>query len=299
MPLTTLEELEQIPKEELRSYLRWAGDLGVLYDKFIEEDDDDVSFTSGWGSSKGRSNGIHASEICSECLRPTYYSLTGTKRVDRVKPFWKKRFRAGHMFHAMLQDDFERICDKSGGMMTFQSEVKLAPEYQEICEQYDIHSSADGVLEFMDEPGGPAEMRVLVEFKTESDGQFENLKEPRDYHRNQVHIYMKALNIPVVLYFYLNKSNSNIAPTTPPYLETFDPKIWGLMLAKMINAHQRAKTGELPPKKEDMKCEFCAFSWTCQPDYLARKESMDKARKARKKARQKNPHKGIRRPRAP
>jgi hypothetical protein len=294
MSLVTIADLEKLSDADLQGYLQWAGDLRGMYENFIENDHESVSYESGWGAARNRSFGIHASEISSECLRPAFYSLTRTERRERVKPFWKKRFRAGHAFHAMIQDDLRRMCEQSGGMLTFESEVRVNPKTSEFCKQYDIFSACDGIIGFHDQPGDPPIMRICLEIKTESDGQFKELKEPRGYHREQAHLYMKTLDIPVVFYFYINKSNSVIAPSDIPYIEVFDKKVWGQVLAKIINAHERANSGNLPDRTEGIKCEFCGFSYKCKPNYLKRKEAMEASRLKRDKAKQRNPNKGLR-----
>jgi hypothetical protein len=301
MTLTTIAELDAMQADEIREYIRWAGDTKAIYEAFIENDHEAASFTTGWGAARDRSNGIHASEICGECLRPTFYSLIGTERKENISAFWKKRFRVGHAFHAMIQYDFHEIAIRSGGAFTFADEIKLSPELQEICKQWDIHSHADGILNFYDQPytgelTHKPELRLLLELKTDSHLEFEKRKKPADYHREQACIYMKALDIPMVLYFYENKGNQNITPSAEPYIEVFDHRLWATMEKKMQEAHERAKSGKVPPKKESMKCEFCAFSWTCDPGHLKRKAAREKARKARKKVNNRNPNRGIRAP---
>lgn len=273
MPLVTINDLSVLSQSELQTYFGGAMDIRGLYEDFVENDDDGTSYIAGRHSSRGRAAGLHASEISNDCRRKAVYSLTGCERQDRTSVFWKKRFNVGHAFHALIQDDFHRMAQKSQGIITFESEVRLSPDLQGICKQWDIHSSADGILSFRDQPFGPVVLRVLLEIKTDSDKEFEKRNCPSEYHREQTHLYAKALNVPVIYYFYINKSNQNIAPSEPPYVEIFNFKIWERVLEKILASHEDVKRGITPDRVEGMACEFCPFSWTCDPEYLKRKEA--------------------------
>lgn len=280
--LVTIDDLVSLPMEQVAKYMSWAGDLSDMYETFVREDDDDVTFTAGWNSAKSRSDGIHASEMSGECRRPVYYSLKKTKREDHeLDPFWKKRFRVGHVYHAMVQDDWRRLCEKSGGLMSFEKEVRIDPKLQAIAEQYNIKSSCDGVITFRDEPWGAAKMRVALEIKTESPGQFEQLKEPKQQHRRQTCVYMRCLNAPICYTQYINKGNQNIKPSKDPYLFSFDHQLWGQIEKETVEVIHLATIDEIPPRSESMLCEFCGFSSTCKPEYLIKKQKRDEGKKRR------------------
>ena len=228
MGLVTIADLHNQPSDIVAKYTAWASDIGEMYEKFILEDDEDVAFVAGWHGAKGRSSGIHASEMSGKCRRPVWYSLTGVQRQDaKIDPFWKKRFRIGHMYHAMVQDDLRRMCEKSGGLMSFEREVKINPSLQAIAAQYDIQSSSDGIITFRDFPWGPAVMRIGLEIKTESPDQFKELKTVKEQHQRQTCVYMRCLDVPLLWTMYINKGNQNIVPSKPPYLFTFDFRLWG------------------------------------------------------------------------
>jgi hypothetical protein len=109
---------------------------------------------------------------------------------------------------------------------------------------------------------------VGLEIKTESEKQFEKLREPRDYHKEQTTLYMAALNLPLMWLFYYNKSNSNITSSFPPYLFQFDRKLWDTLEMRFAKAHGMAAQNQLPARTEGMPCRWCAFSYTCQPSLL-------------------------------
>lgn len=282
MGLVTISDLHTQPAEMVAKYSAWAGDLGEMYDDFVRADDEDVSFIAGWHGAKARASGIHASEMSGECRRPVWYSLKNVERVDReLDPFWKKRFRIGHMYHAMIQEDWRRICEKKGGLMSFEKEVKIAPELQAIAAQYDIQSSSDGVITFRAHPHGEAVLRVGLEIKTESPDQFKELKGPKDQHLRQTCVYMRCLDVPLLWTMYVNKGNQNIVPSKPPFLFPFDFKLWGQIESETREVIHLATINQIPDRVESIGCEFCGFSGTCKPDSLARKARRDAGKKER------------------
>lgn len=282
MGLATINDLLTEPKDRVALYRTWAYGLGEMYEDFVRKDDDDVRFEAGWHGAKARAAGIHASEMSGECRRQVWYSLMGEQREDKeLDPFWKKRFRIGHMYHAMMQEDWRRLCAKSNGRLTFESEVRIAPELQEIAAQYDIQSSSDGVICFHEYEGGPAVLRVGLEIKTESPDQFKDLKEPKLMHLRQTCVYMKCLDLPMMYTQYVNKGNQNIVPSKPPFVFSFDFDLWNQLEAETNDVIGFAIRNEEPPRKESMGCEFCGYSWVCQPEVLKKKARREAGKKAR------------------
>lgn len=282
MGLVTISDLLTEPKDLIAKYRTWAYDVGEMYDNFIKTDEEDVSFEVGWHGAKARSAGIHASELSGECRRPVWYSLQGTARSDiDLDPFWKKKFRVGHVYHAMVQEDWRRLCEKSNGMLTFESEVRISPDLRGVAEQYDIQSSCDGRICFHDFPGGPAVMRMGIEIKTESPDQFKDLKEPKLQHRRQTCVYMRCLDVPLMYTQYINKGTQNIVPSKPPWIFSFDFNLWNEIEQEAKQVIHLATINELPPRKEGIWCEFCGYNQTCQPSTLTKKAKRDAGRKKR------------------
>ena len=283
MPLVTINDLLTQPAEIVAKCQARAGDLLDIYEKFIEEDDEDVSFLAGWHGASNRSSGnIHASELSGKCKRPSWYSLMGDRREDsKLDPFWKKRFRIGHMYHEMVQEDWRRLCEKSKGMMSFEKEAKIHPSLQDIAQQYGIESSSDGIINFHLTPYGPIEMRVGLEIKTESPDQFAKIKEVKEQHQRQTCVYMRCLDVPILWTMYINKGNQNIVPSKYPYLFTFDFDLWNVIQAEAVDVIRLAVLNEIPERAEGISCEFCGFAHLCQPEYLQKRDRRKKAKKER------------------
>lgn len=293
MGLVTINDLISQPTELIAKYVSWAGDLLEMYEDFIRTDEDDVSFVAGWNGAKSRSDGIHASEMSGECRRPVYYSLKKIPREDKeLDPFWKKRFRVGHVYHSMVQEDWRRFCEKSGGLMTFEREVRIDPSLQAIAKTYNIKSSCDGVITFRDQAWGEAVLRVALEIKTESPDQFSKLSSPKLQHRRQTCVYMRCLNAPLCWTQYINKGNQNIKPSKEPYLFKFDHQLWGQIEEETKDVIRLATINEVPPRSESIGCEFCGFSNTCKPEYLMRVQKRAEGKK-RREVQQKKFQRGL------
>lgn len=282
MSLASINDLISQSQDQVASYTSWAGDLSDMYEDFIKKDDEDVIFPAGWNSAKGRSDGIHASEMSGGCRRPVYYSLKGVQRTEKeLDPFWKKKFRVGHIYHNMVQEDWRRLCEKSGGLMRFEKEVRISPSLQAIAEQYNIKSSCDGVISFCDRPNGEAVMRVALEIKTESPGEFEKLKSPKLQHARQTCVYMRCLDTPLCYTQYINKGSQAIKPSKFPYLFHFDHQLWGTIEKETRDVIHLATINEIPPRTEGINCEFCGYSDQCKPPSLERKRFRDAGKKDR------------------
>jgi hypothetical protein len=276
MPLLTIADLAQ-PQRELTPYIEMAGQLSQLYFDHIARDQEETySYTVDVFGGKTRAPGIHASEI-SKCLKLLVYSIMGYERkanVETADVNMLMRFRVGTALHAMIQNDWHRIALASNGRLKFDDEVKINPELGGSALLWNLHSSCDGIITFLDEHGNPI-LRVGLEIKTESDGQFEKLRQPREDHKEQTTLYMAALDLPLMWVLYYNKSNSNITTSFPPYLYQFDKKLWeGQLEMRFAKAQHLASIGRLPKGTEGMPCSWCPFSYDCKPSILKQQGSV-------------------------
>jgi len=260
MQLVTIDDLLNGDPAEVDTLVAKASGISEVYKKYFAEDP---------GDTKERKPGIHASEI-SGCLRRLVYSINGTEREEKSAPDWKRRFKVGHAIHDMFQKDFRRMAKMSKATIEFEDEVRIYPcAEQPLAAKWDIQSSTDGLFAVREEPGGPVIYRCLLEIKTESPAGYEELKGVKLDHKEQGHVYMACLNVPLIWFLYYNKGNQNFTPSTnPSFFMRFDPKVWQGLEERFEKAHILAATGELPPREEGIKCEFCAFSHECKPAYL-------------------------------
>jgi len=270
LQLLTISDLQT----DWQPLLSNVGYLGQLYDHFKRHDSGDRDIPVHIHGESTREAGVHASEV-SGCLRRLVYGIQGTQR--RVKPEdvninMRRRFQLGHMLHALTQDDFDLMCMQSDGRLVFSDEVNIHPGMGGVAETWKIHSHCDGIFTFLNEQYNPY-LRVGLEIKTMSADMFDKATKPLDYHLDQVCIYMKALELPLMWMFYYNKSNSNWTKPMAPYLITFDHKLWGRLEQRMMHAYTVSGSGQLPERQEGMPCTWCPFAWTCEPTTLKRRNS--------------------------
>lgn len=232
--------------------------ISSRYDQFITQ-----------GRGKDRLPGIHASEVHG-CKRKIVYSLLAYEQKERISKNWRQRFQVGHAIHNMLQTDFENMAKDSGGLLHFQREALIAPNLQPIAEKWFINSSCDGIFTEYDTPGGPPVLRYGLEIKTEAPDGYEKLREPKEAHLWQAHIYMKCLDLPMFWFLYMNKANQNNTDAEGNFFVLWDQKIWDTLEARFEECHKLALDFTFPPREESMLCQFCGFSYTCQPPSLTR-----------------------------
>lgn len=280
MPLNSTAELSG---QDLTPYLEFVNTLSQMYFDYVaSSQDDNYSYVVEHLGGKERASGIHASEI-SNCMKLLVYSLMNTKRhadPTTADVNMLMRFSIGTAVHAMVQNDWHRIAEKTAGTLTFagqggytlsfQDEVTISPALGGLAAYWNLHSSCDGVFTLLDPHNQPV-LRIGLEIKTESDKQFEKLTQPRVYHKEQTTLYMAALDLPLMWTFYYNKSNSNITTSYPPYVFQFDEKRWKMLEQRFFEAYQYAAHQHLPQGTEGMPCSWCPYSYTCKPSILSGK----------------------------
>lgn len=272
MPLAKISDLNG-PPNEVGACISVARTLSTMYEDFLR------SFP---GDSHERAPGIHASEL-NKCLRQTAYSLRAVQKKEDIAPSWRKRFEIGHAVHNMVQAHFKRMCvqkskevaadlaSRYGWYVSFESEVKCSPEHQELARHYKIYSSCDGVFTFTDPETGTVMLRVGLEIKSEAPDSFEKLKEPKPDHVQQTHVYMACLDLPLMWFFYFNKGNQNSTESGAPWLVVWNPDIWQRLAKRAEEVLSHDAAGTEPDREEGTHCEFCPYSWKCEPSKLAYK----------------------------
>ena len=267
MPLVTIADLNN--PDEAREKIELAKQLSVLYDEYVNTEDDD---------SHTRPPGIHPSEF-SSCLRKITYNMFNTDKKVSISKFWRQRFKVGHAIHDMVQKDCDKMAKRSRKFATqfaksrnwvleFEKEVPLSPDFQPIAKELHLVGHCDGIFTFRETAHGPAILRVGLEIKSESPAEFEKLKEPKQAHVEQCHLYMAALDLPLMWFFYFSKGTQNNTASESPWLIPFNPDVW-----KDVEERCRMSIGmvakrELGPRQESIVCQFCAYAWTCQPAIL-------------------------------
>lgn len=261
MPLLTIDDLEGNAKEVEHLFGR-ASMLSQMFDEYLSQ------------SSRGeehRAPGIHASEVYG-CDRRIVYSLLNYPRSGKGTDLtWRRRFMMGSAVHEMLQREFHKWALSSNHTVTFQDEIPINPHTSAMAAKWHIFSHCDGKFVVRESWDGPAIFSCLLEIKTASPAEFQNLREPKPEHIEQAHVYMACLNVPMIWFLYWNKGNQNTTGTdNPNFLVRFNKNKWAELEAKFERVHQAAILEQLPDRTEGVACQFCAFSQHCQPQTLNR-----------------------------
>jgi len=267
MPLVTIADLND--QEEAREKIELAKQLSLLYDEYVNTEEDDSHL---------RAPGIHPSEF-SSCLRKTTYSLHNYAKKSSINKFWRQRFKVGHAIHNMVQTDFAKLSRRTlkyarqaakerDWVLEFEREVQISAEFQPLAKALHLEGHCDGIFTFRETPHGPAILRIGAEIKTESPAEFEKLTAPRPDHIKQAHLYMAALDLPLMWFFYFSKGTQNNTNSEQPWLIPFDPNEWHDVEERCRLALDIYDKKELGPRQESIACSFCSYSWTCQPASL-------------------------------
>jgi len=232
--------------------------LSDRYDDFLKRKDQDK-----------RDAGVHASEI-SKCHRQAVYTMIGEEKRGHTPVMWKRRFDLGHAVHDMLQRQFKDMANESPDIyMSFEAEVRIDSSTSAIAKELDIVSSCDGVFTFHTE-GKP--IRVGLEIKTISNDGFKILSGPQPDHIEQGHVYMACLGLSHMWFLYYNKNSQVITNSKGAYLVDFDEKLWDRIYKRILSFHEHKRKKTLPIKMDGSHCEFCKYSWVCEPPYLLKRE---------------------------
>ena len=119
-------------------------------------------------------------------------------------------------------------------------------------------------------------MRIGLEVKSESPDEFKKLKEPKPDHVEQAHFYMKALDLPMMWFLYIDRGSLNNTQSMSPFLVKYDPMKWAIVFEKIKTGFDAALeykyTGILPPREEGIHCEFCSSRKICKPEMLQKRQ---------------------------
>lgn len=267
MRLLTIDDLAD-PSNDWRPLLDHVSMLRSVYDTYKKSNRRRRVVEVCMTGDEDRPPGLHASEL-NTCLRQAAYSLNGTKKsadTKNVNVNMLMRFDVGSAVHAILQDDFHRMCMDTNGRLTFSDEVRIDRSTHPLAAEYDVASSTDGIFTFYDESYRPY-LRIGIEIKTMSAKEFDKITEPKSEHVMQATLYQKMLDVPLMWFVYYNKSNSNITMSSMPWVLPFNKNIWNRIESRMQQVHTLVGQDTLPDREEGMHCTWCPYARTCEPAY--------------------------------
>lgn len=201
-----------------------------------------------------------------------YYKIA----EEYIPPQLRMIFDMGHGVHDMFQSYGMR--GAWGDKKAYTPEFPIDPDkkYRDgrtilpNAEMYWIKGSVDALLHpyIIEVPGiGPVSLRVIHEYKSINDNGYGRLTSPKPDHKWQATLYSKVLNVPIVVYVYLNKNNCNIAD----YPVAFDHRLWATLEEKIEEVQAQVESGQRFPWEktsailEPKECEGCGYHRICNP----------------------------------
>jgi CRISPR/Cas system-associated exonuclease Cas4 (RecB family) len=222
---------------------------------------------------------IHPSQI-DKCLRYSYYVCSGyAEDIEKRNDARGERiFDLGHAWHEVMQKWYGR----QGAWCSpehYHDEVPFDPDAvlfdgtpaTPVANHFWLKGSVDAIVSRYEIPFvnglGPVAIRLVHEYKTMKTSEYEKLTRPKPEHKKQATIYSAVFNVPIVVYFYLNKDNSQMADFPVP----FDYSIWA-DITKQCQTIQYYVNDGAPPSWEatsavlnPRECESCGLRKVCQP----------------------------------
>lgn len=182
----------------------------------------------------------------------------------------RRIFDFGHAWHDTIQKYGCR--GAFGKKKDYLPEVRIDPD-NGMCARAEvlwIKGAVDAVLTsyIIEVAGiGKVSIRVIHEYKTINSRGYGMLNKPKTDHKWQATIYSYVLDVPIVVYLYLNKDNQQIADFPIP----FSHQLWETIEEKIEKAQHYVEAGYPPPWEETAavlqptECKECPYLKSCQP----------------------------------
>ncbi len=236
----------------------------------------------GWVPLRERNNAdIHPSQV-NACVKAIWYACSGftDPKSGELVPyanFLEKNipaklrmiFDLGHAWHHTVQGYGE---SGAWGDCGYKAEIEIDPDddKQPIAQRYWIRGSLDAELDhyIVTTPSlGQVSIRVIHEYKTISSGGYTKLTKPKPEHKWQAMMYAAVRDVPLLVFLYINKDNSQLAD----YVIPFDDMLWQEIALKIDTVQYWADQGQPPPweltsaVKDKAECRECGFRKICNP----------------------------------
>lgn len=222
-----------------------------------------------------RTNVFHASEIgrttgkspsgqCPMgCARALFYSYTNAPAEGSWTPRNRRILDTGTAIHSQLQMYLMEAAKRRKKTETFEKEAGISPETNPVADVLDISGHTDGIYTIT---LPHLEVRFGIEIKSINDTGFKATKSVHQEHAVQGTIYQACLDLPVMLFLYYNKNDSNMAE----FIQVFDPSIWEEIKSKVNEVRECMYKNVLPLQEVGFGCKTCKYKAICKPPQRAR-----------------------------
>jgi CRISPR/Cas system-associated exonuclease Cas4 (RecB family) len=244
---------------------------------------------SGFWSSPRDGRDIHPSQI-HRCIKKLWFDCSYTDQIDKdgdpvpyfmyaeeyIDPQLQLIFMMGHHVHDIMQELGRQ--GAWGSKEAYSYEVEIDPDAKDEngksifphAESNWIKGAVDAVLSpyiIKVEGLGDVAIRVIHEYKSINSSSYAMLNQPKSEHKWQATIYSKVLNVPIVVYMYMNKDNCQIADFPIP----FDHSMWRTIEEKITTVQHHTEVGAPPPWEmtsavlSPRECQSCPYVKLCNP----------------------------------
>lgn len=124
--------------------------------------------------------------------------------------------------------------------------------------KYNISFLCDGIIKFNNH-------YYILEIKTESSFKWNNREAPAEEHHNQVTSYSISLDLPEVMFIYVNRDNLNMKS----YLFKPSDEMKQNLIGTIENCENYVNRKIAPPKPKDIErrtCEYCPYKLSCRKE---------------------------------
>lgn len=242
---------------------------------------------------------IHPSQI-HKCLKKIWFDCstyettdpeTGQPKIvawaehseEYIPPRLRRIFDWGHAWHDTVQGYGSR--GAFGPKKTYHPELRIDPDAgsNSRAEVLWIKGAVDAVIDpyVIEVPGmGKVAIRVVHEYKTINSNGYSKLNKPKTDHKWQATIYSYVLDVPIVVYLYINKDNQQLAD----FPISFSRELWETVEEKIDKIQHFVEAGHPPAWEETsavltpMECRECPYLKVCQPPQSQVKQITKKRR---------------------
>jgi CRISPR/Cas system-associated exonuclease Cas4 (RecB family) len=200
------------------------------------------------------------------CARMLYYRYISEEPEEALKPRSRKIFNTGTKIHEQIQEYLHEVAKLAGASFKFADEVRFKVSNNKFADKYDIESTADGVVEVKTS----SSIRFGLEIKSIKSELFSKLSSPKPEHIIQSHVYMRCLDLPLMVILYYNKNDSSVLE----FPIVFDYKIWKAIADKIDYVRKCAIEKKAPGKEPHFFCKECKYYHICGSEPKAKASSI-------------------------
>ena len=197
------------------------------------------------------------------CGRALFYGYIGAPAEGSWTPRNRRILDTGTAIHCQLQMYLTEVAKRRRKTESFEKEAGISPDTNEVADVLDISGHTDGIYTIS---LPHLEVRFGIEIKSINEAGFKATKSVHQEHVVQGTIYQRCLDLPVMLFLYYNKNDSNMAE----FIQIFDPVIWKAVEDKLNYVRECVFKKTQPTQEVGFGCKTCKYKGLCKPPQRVR-----------------------------